>query len=137
MVSENSGDKVIVRCSGRLVAGKAAWALYDTVTSQQNKRVVLLDLTGVNRVDARGLGLLAFLKKWANEAGARMELIPSRPVLELLELAGLSYEFELRLSEIATAMRSAQGKWSAGYCAVGTRPAAPASDSNAMAMTVP
>jgi len=137
VVSENSGDKVIVRCSGRLVAGKAAWALYDTVTSQQNKRVVLLDLTGVNRVDARGVGVLAFLKKWANEAGARMELIPSRPVLELLELAGLSYEFELRSSEIATAMRSAQGKRSAGYCAGGTRPAAPASDSNAMAMTVP
>ena len=100
VVSENSGDEVIVRCSGRLVAGKAAWALYDTVTSQQNKRVVLLDLTGVNRVDARGLGVLAFLKKWTNEAGARMELIPSRPVLELLELAGLSDEFELRSSEI-------------------------------------
>jgi ABC-type transporter Mla MlaB component len=97
--TENSGDTAIVRCSGRLVAGKAAWSLYDTVISQQHKGMVLLDLTEVYRVDARGLGVLAFLKKWANEAGAKVELIPSKPVRELLELAGLSYEL-LRSSEI-------------------------------------
>jgi len=97
--TENSGDTAIVRCSGRLVAGKAAWTLYDTVTSQENKRVVLLDLTGVNRVDARGIGVLTFLKKWANETSAKVELIPSKPVRELLALAGLSHEW-LRSSEI-------------------------------------
>jgi len=124
--TENFEHTVTVRCSGRLVAGKAAWALYDTVISQQNKGVVLLDLTGVNRVDARGLGVLAFLKKWVNEAGAKVELIPSKPVRELLELAGLSYEW-LRSSEIdqfvpISTDASQNGTGTASTCFPRTRP---------------
>jgi len=48
VMSENRGHAAILRCSGRIVAGEEAWTLYNTVISQQGKRVVVLDLTGEN-----------------------------------------------------------------------------------------
>ena len=47
VMSENRGNAVIFRCSGRLVAGEKPWALYNNVISQQGTRVVVLDFTGV------------------------------------------------------------------------------------------
>jgi len=60
---------------------------------------VILDLTRVTRTDARGLGVLVFLKQWASNAGVTLLLIPSKTVQELLDLTGLSSELELRPSE--------------------------------------
>jgi anti-anti-sigma regulatory factor len=96
VVTENSGDGLIVRCWGRLVAGEQDWTLYNTVISEQNKRVVVLDLTGVNRVDARGLGVLVVLNQWATGAGVRLELIPSKQVEELLDVTHSHALFEIR-----------------------------------------
>ena len=56
-------------------------------------------MTGVNRVDARGLGVLVFLNQWASGAGVRMELIPSKSVRELLDLTKLRSLFEIRSPE--------------------------------------
>lgn len=98
---ENSADAVILHCRGRLVAGKEASTLYNTVVSEQGKRVVILDLTGVNRVDARGLGVLVLLKQWANGVGVKQQLIPSKPLQELLDLTGLHSLFEIRLFDAA------------------------------------
>jgi anti-anti-sigma factor len=95
VVTENSGDGLIVRCWGRLVAGEQDWTLYNTVISEQNKRVVVLDLTGVNRVDARGLGVLVVLNRWATDAGVRLKLIPSKQVEELLDVSRLHSLFEI------------------------------------------
>jgi anti-anti-sigma factor len=99
VVIENFGNVAVLRCSGRIVAGEEAWTLYNTVISQQNKRVVVLDLTRVSSVDARGLGVLVFLKQWAHGAGVKLQLIPSKAVQELLDLTSLHSEFELRSSE--------------------------------------
>ena len=88
VVIENSGNLAILRCSGRIVAGEEAWTLFNAAISLQNKRVVVLDLTAVTGADARGLGVLAFLKQWARGAGVKLQVIPSKPVLELLELTG-------------------------------------------------
>jgi anti-anti-sigma factor len=96
---ENSGDAVILHCRGRLVAGKEASTLYNTVVSEQGKRVVILDLRGVNRVDARGLGVLVSIKQWADDAGVRQQLIPSKPLKELLDLTGLHSLFEICSAE--------------------------------------
>ena len=96
---ENSGSTAVLRCSGRIVAGEEAWTLFDTVSSLENKSAVVLDLRRVTRTDARGLGVLVFLKQWASIAGVNLQLIPSKTVQELLDLTGLSSELELRPSE--------------------------------------
>jgi anti-anti-sigma factor len=96
---ENSGNVAVLRCSGRIIAGEEAWTLYNTVISLKNKRVVVLDLTRASKVDARGLGVLVFLKQWARSSGVKLQLIPSKPVQELLDLTGLHSLFDIRSSE--------------------------------------
>jgi anti-anti-sigma regulatory factor len=58
-------------------------------------RVVVLDLTGVSGIDARGLGTLLAVRQWALGAGVKLQLVPSYAVQELLDLTRLSSEFEL------------------------------------------
>jgi len=96
---KKAGDAVILRCWGRLVAGQEAWTLYNTAISQQYQRAFVLDLTGVDQVDARGLAVLVSLKQWAYGAGVRLELIPSDPVQEMLDLTGLHFMFEICSTE--------------------------------------
>ena len=104
VMSENRGHAAILRCSGRIVAGEEAWTLYNTVISQQNKRVVVLDLTRVSRVDAGGLGVLASLERWARVAGVRLQVIPSHAVQEVLDLTGLGSALEVRPSVSAPSL---------------------------------
>ena len=96
---ENSGNVAVLRCSGRIVAGEEAWTLYNTVISLKSKGVVVLDLTRVSRIDARGLGFLVFLEQWACGSGVKLQLIPSKSVQELLDLTGLDSLFDVRSSE--------------------------------------
>jgi len=99
VVIENSGNSAVVRCSGRIVAGQEAWTLFNHVISLKGKRVVVLDLTRVTGADARGLGVLIFLRQWARSADAKLQVIPSQPVRELLELTGLHSSFDIRDAE--------------------------------------
>jgi len=99
IVTENSEDSVIVRCRGRLVAGADVCSLYDTFVVGKKTRGVVLDLTEVTRVDARGLGILVALSLRVSGAGIRLELIPSKHVQELLDLTSLHSLFEIRSSE--------------------------------------
>jgi anti-anti-sigma factor len=95
VIAEKCEDVLILRCRGRLLAGEGAWTLYNTVISQQNERALVLDMRDVNRVDARGLGVLVFLNQWATSAGIRLSLMPSKPVRELLDLTRLHSLFEI------------------------------------------
>jgi anti-anti-sigma factor len=99
VVTERSEDNKIVRCRGRLVAGADLWSLYNTVARDEKTRGVVLDLTEVTRVDARGLGILVGLSLRAAGAGIRLELIPSKHVQKMLDLASLYPLFEIRSSE--------------------------------------
>jgi anti-anti-sigma factor len=99
VIAEKSGDVLILRCTGRLVAGEGAWTLYNTVISQQNGQTLVLDMRGVKRVDARGLGVLVFLNQWGSGTGVKLVLIPSKPVRELLELTKLESLFEIHAEE--------------------------------------
>jgi len=104
VMSENRGNAAIFVCSGRIVAGQEAWALYNNVISQQDKRLVVLDLTRVSRIDAGGLGVLASLERWARTAGVKLQLIPSPAVQELLNLTGLGSQFEIHPSVSAPSL---------------------------------
>jgi len=96
VVIENSGNLAILRCRGKIVEGEEISTLFDAVISLKNKRVVVLDLTRVSRIDARGLGILVLL---ARAVGVKLQLMPSKTVQELLDLTGLHSLFEIRSSE--------------------------------------
>ena len=99
VVVENSGNLAILRCRGKIVEGEEVSTLFDAVISLKNKRVAVLDMTRVSRIDARGLGILVLLKQWARGAGVKLQLNPSKIVQELLDLTGLHALFEVRSPE--------------------------------------
>lgn len=56
----NLGDMVILRCTGRIVRGEETAIL--CAAAQQQGRNVILDLSGVDAIDAAGIGLLVSLQ---------------------------------------------------------------------------
>lgn len=90
IVREHLADTVILRCFGRIVAGPEAESLKDAVACEADKRQVILDLAGVEAIDARGLGLLVFLQTLGSALGFDLEVAnPSPRVRELLGLTRL------------------------------------------------
>jgi anti-sigma B factor antagonist len=107
---EHSADTAILHCVGRIVAGDEADVLKAAVMCQASRRVVLLDLAGVETVDAAGLGLLIFLQTTGCAVGFELQLTnPTRRVRELLELTRLDsvletvvYSAEPQFSQVQT-----------------------------------
>jgi anti-anti-sigma factor len=90
IVVEQSMDSVLLRCSGRLVAGKEVLRLREAVMCQAEKRSVQLDLAGLEGVDAAGLGLLVSLHTLGCVLGFELQVRnPVRRVRKLLELTRL------------------------------------------------
>jgi anti-anti-sigma factor len=80
----------VVRCSGRIVRGDGADDLLRAVMSQ-DKRHIQIDLSGVESIDAGGLGVLAALEKWAKDGNRTIELLnPSMRVRQALEATKLN-----------------------------------------------
>jgi anti-anti-sigma regulatory factor len=80
------GEMAIVECAGRFVRNDAAFKLRNTVTSQTNARVVVLDLTQMDAIGAGGLGTLLLLQRWAQDHDIRFELFNrSGPALDKLK----------------------------------------------------
>ena len=83
---EKIGAVAIVRCQGRISFGEPLKELRDAVLCHNN-RVVKIDLSRVTRIDAAGLGLIAFLCSLSYAAGIDFALAnPTRRVRELLEM---------------------------------------------------
>ncbi len=70
-----TGDTIVVRCDGKLVAGVND-VLYSKVSVliPETKRIVL-DLTNLARVDSMGLGTLVRLYVSCRSAGCSLELV--------------------------------------------------------------
>src|SRR5215467_6448336 len=89
--TEQIDDVAVLQCLGRIVDPEALSRLKAGVMSLSQLRVVVLDLSGVEMVDARALGMLVFLHNWACATGIQMKLVnPSKLVREILELTGLT-----------------------------------------------
>jgi STAS domain-containing protein len=58
--TEQIGDVAVLQCRGRFVDQGAVTRFKAAVTGFLQLRVVVLDLSGVEMVDARGLGMLVF-----------------------------------------------------------------------------
>jgi anti-anti-sigma factor len=93
---EKTGDVAVVRCVGRIVRGAEVRTLRNAVFSEKNIRLVVLDLTDVQTLDAGGLTALLSLQQWARESKVRLKLVnPSHFVNEILTRTGLDHVFDV------------------------------------------
>ena len=80
------GDVAVVQCEGRIVQSEAAYRLRDAILSQRNARVVVVELSEVDSIEGGGLGMLAFLQRWAHDHNIKLKLFnPSSSVQDRLE----------------------------------------------------
>jgi anti-anti-sigma factor len=91
LTSFRQAQRIVVRACGRLILGHGAdqdlWAPHVDQTTATN---VALDLSCVDDVDARGLGVLADLVRRARERGTILSVIAaSRVVQRLVEMTRL------------------------------------------------
>lgn len=89
--TKQTGDVAVLQCAGRMVRAQALSLLKDAVTSLSQLRLVVLDLSEVEMVDASGLGVLVSLHNWACAKGIQLKLVnPSKLVRQMLELTKLT-----------------------------------------------
>jgi anti-anti-sigma factor len=92
----NSGTAVVFYLHGQIVSGETD-ALRNAVAFQPNVSAVILDLAGVNIVDAAGLGAMLELREQAKSKGIRFELTNlNKWVRYVLELSHLDSVFEVK-----------------------------------------
>jgi anti-anti-sigma factor len=93
--SERAGDVVVIKCAGRIVRGLEA-ALRNAVLQEKLARMIVLDLTEVETLDAGGLNLLVYLHRWTESNRAHLKLVNPRPfVHEMLTRTHLSCVFDI------------------------------------------
>ncbi|HEX8818060.1 MAG TPA: STAS domain-containing protein [Terriglobales bacterium] len=93
---EKTGDVAVVKCTGRLVRGAEVKRLRTAVVSENHMRMLMLDLSEVDALDAGGLTALLALRQWARERGVKMQLVnPSHYVQEVLQRTQLDHIFEV------------------------------------------
>jgi len=96
IITEHDADTAILHCFGRIIAGAEAETLKDAVAGAADKRLVMLDLTEVDAIDARGLGLLVFLQTLGYALGFDLQLTnPTPRMRELLDLTRLDSVLEI------------------------------------------
>ena len=93
---EKSREVAVLQCTGRIVRNEALPALRKVLTSLSHLRVIVLDLSEVEMLDASGLGVLVSLHNWTSARGIQLKLVnPSLLVREMLELTGLTSVFHI------------------------------------------
>ena len=93
---KDSDNGVVLQCQGRIVRGDETAILCAAV--RQEGRKVTLDLTGVDAIDAAGIGSLVSLQA----SGIYLTLLnPAEQVREVLRVTQLDSVFEIRDSRAA------------------------------------
>jgi anti-anti-sigma factor len=115
---EKTGDVAVVRCVGRIVRGAGVRTLKNAVLSEKNVRIVVIDLSDVETLDAGGLTALLSLQQWAWNCNVQLKLVnPSHFVNEVLTRTGLNRVFEISKFEHALFVLSARDCHHAKYAA--------------------
>lgn len=95
VTSERAGDVVVIKSAGRIVRGEES-SLRNAVFAQQLARVIVLDLTEVETLDAGGLNLLISLHRWSEGNRIHLKLVnPSPFVYEMLTRTHLDCVFDI------------------------------------------
>ncbi len=80
------GDVAVIQCEGRIVQSEAAYCLRDTILSQRAARIVVVELSDVDTIEGGGLGMLAYLQRWAHDHNVKLKLFnPSNTVQDRLD----------------------------------------------------
>ena len=92
---QNLGDFAILHLEGGIVISNTA-ILRNAILSQPGVRVLVLDMTRVNRIDASGLGVLLELREYLQSRAIDLKLM-SVPTLirQVLEITRLDSIFEI------------------------------------------
>jgi len=105
---EKTGDVAVVRCAGRIVRGAEVGTLKDAVFSENDIRIVVIDLSDVEMLDAGGLTALLSLHHWARNRNVQLKLVnPSHFVNEVLTRTRLDHVFDISTFEHALFVLSA------------------------------
>lgn len=101
---ERAGDVVVIKSAGRIVRGQEC-VLRGVVTTQRAVRVIVLDLSDVESLDAGGLTLLVSLHHWAEDNRIQLKLVNPRPfVHEMLTRTHLDCVFDISSFDHALAV---------------------------------
>lgn len=86
-------DVAVVNCCGRMVRGAALDAFRRRIEQLDRVRVLVLDVSEVEQLDAGGLGTLLLVRRWAAQKSAKLKLVNPplffRRVLEATHLASI------------------------------------------------
>lgn len=106
---EKVGQLAIITCEGRIVQSDAAFKLRELVTSQQNMRTIVLDLSEVHAIEGGGLGMLTVLLRWAQGHDVKLKFFnPTYAVESRLESYGLAHFDIATLDEIMALLSRAE-----------------------------
>ena len=93
--AKNLGTVAILCLQGRIVNGETT-ALRQAVDSQSDVSAVVLDLAGVNTIDAGGLGVMLELRQQTQAKGIHFKLMNvTKLVSRVLEITRLNSVFEI------------------------------------------
>jgi len=93
--SDRAGDVAIIKCAGRIVRGQEN-ILRDAVLEQKLARVIVVDLSEVESIDAGGLTVLVDLHRWSENNRSHLKLVNPRPfVHQMLTRTHLSCVFDI------------------------------------------
>jgi len=99
---DRNGILSIVRCRGRIVRGQEVHTLRTAVVAEKQSRIIVLDLTDVQSLDAGGLNTLVSLHTWGRGRGIELKLAnPSPFVHQMLKRTRLD-----RVLDISTFHRA-------------------------------
>jgi anti-anti-sigma factor len=108
---ETRHDVAVVHCSGRLVRGKALDEFRRGIEALDHLRVLVIDLSEIDQLDAGGLGALLLIRRWTRVNSVQMKLVnPSQFVLRVLQATCLTSVFEVSSLEEALCILQAPGE---------------------------
>ena len=101
-------DVAVVSCSGRMVRGSALDEFLRRIEQLEPVRVLVIDVSEVEQLDAGGLGTLLLVRRWATQRSATMKLVnPPFFFRRLLDATHLTSVFEISsLEEAICILRS-------------------------------
>src|SRR6266403_3549113 len=103
-------DVAVVRCSGRMVRGTSLDEFRRGIERLEHLRVLIVDLSEIEQLDAGGLGTLLLVRRWARMNCVQIKLVNPNPlVLRLLQATRLTTVFEISSLEEALCILQSPG----------------------------
>jgi anti-anti-sigma factor len=114
---ESLQDVAVVNCSGRMVRGAALDQFRRGIEQLERVRVLVLDLSEVEQLDAGGLGTLLLVRRWAVQRSTKLKLVnPPAFFRKMLDATHLNSVFEV--SSLKDAIQILRGRECPAHYAV-------------------